>query len=131
MANELMKLLAIISIIIVIIFNYSSLVQSGNGKCAMPKKMTTENKCFNYNQIDTVQTTKVGSIIDGGIIISNDETNELRHSNNHRIRPQSNDTNVDEQPCDPTVNQCMDWCGETVRRPGKCPNGQMCCVLIY
>ncbi|KAH7637433.1 hypothetical protein DERF_005117 [Dermatophagoides farinae] len=108
MANELMKLLAIISIIIVIIFNYSSFVQSGN-----------------------VQTTKVGSIIDGGIIISNDETNELRHSNNHRIRPQSNDTNADEQPCDPTVNQCMDWCGETVRRPGKCPNGQMCCVLIY
>ncbi|XP_027203081.2 uncharacterized protein LOC113796979 isoform X1 [Dermatophagoides pteronyssinus] len=47
-----------------------------------------------------------------------------------RSNRQSNDS-TDDEPCDTTVNQCMNWCGEIVRRPGKCPNGQMCCLLIY
>lgn len=49
-----------------------------------------------------------------------------------RLTTAGNSTTVNEEPpCDPTTNACMDWCGEVVRRPGRCPGTQMCCVLIY
>lgn len=49
-----------------------------------------------------------------------------------RLTTTGNSTTVNEEPpCDPTTNACMDWCGEVVRRPGRCPGTQMCCVLIY
>ncbi|KPM05600.1 hypothetical protein QR98_0040650 [Sarcoptes scabiei] len=83
---------------------------------------TNTNDDYDYKEISD------DDVEDGEDQEGDDSTNIDVHHSSDGSDPDQNLTT--KKICDPTLNQCMAWCGEIVRREGYCPNGMMCCALI-